>query len=1263
MRQIFILLFLIGTLNLSAQQLFNTQSHISPADSIALISYPELQLPDDYKSPGAKSLPDVHDNSQFIYFRPIFSQYGWSCGQASSVGYNFTYEINRVNNTDASLEDNQFPPAFTFNFFNHGEDAVGVNYHYALDAIQAGGNPNVTDYGGMGEDLSIWIDGYEKYYNGMKNRIDNIYSIRVGDSAGLQTLKYWLYDHLEGSPYGGLANFYTDLGGYDYLPTGTPEEGSAVITSFGAYNGHSMTFIGWNDNICWDYNNDGQYTNDIDINNDGKINMKDWEIGGVILANSWGEDWADGGFCYVMYNVLAREKIDGGIWNKQVNVFDAKADYEPTLTFKVTLKHDYRNKIKVIAGVSNNTSSLLPEHTLEFPIFNYSGGAYYMQGNNSAEFYKTLEFGLDVTPLLSYMEPGIPAKIFLQVHENDPANEATGKIVSFSLMDYSDGLTEIPCQNSDVPLIENGTTTLSIVHSPDFDKVTIDTEELPAFIQGETFTYQMEASGGKPDYKWSIQSHYNEIAIEAEDPGIGGTQLISGNSGSGYASQQIEFDFPFYESFSNTVTAHVDGFLMFESMPYPLPYQVDDRLLFENQKMIAALLNREMVVYSGFGDGIWYEGDETFASFRWKTTVEVPGEDYHLDFTATLLPDGTIEIFVNDFDDPENLQRITGISSGDNKNFRYANPTNIIPIESTSAIVFEPISYPISANIDENGLLTADPMVDNKIFNLTINVADDNNISSEKILQLSNGLIYNYNLVAGSNSQIDVGETVSLGFNVKNTGTSVFNDLILNATLADPYITLTDNSEAFGVLNPGEEINVVDALSFEVDNLTPDNYVFSLELSFENDSQTWESYISFRVFAPSITLFSPIVDDGDNNRLDPGETANIIIPLFNSGQTLAEQVIGQVASFDTYLTFNGSTTLNYGDIISGDIVYDTISITMDESTPQGHEVIFNFTVSALPDIQIQQSFELLVGRFPVFIVDLDPGLESGPVMFETLDEMGILYDYDVAFPLNINSYQNLFVCLGRKFSQHVLTDYEASVLQAFLEEGGNVYMEGGLTWYDDPQTAVHPMFSAGTEYINWHDIDSVFGVAGTSLEPMVFGYDGSMTYYNYHLVPEGNAMAVLTEQTNAFNFSVANETESYKTIASTIDFGALIDNEHPSTRKNLMAKMLDFFGTEVVITDMDRKPLATENALNLKCSPNPLKNTTVISFELQEAGIVEFKLFDLNGKVVHQNSNHLFFPEGKSKFELDLSKIPSGVYFGNFKSNNTVDLLKIIIMD
>ena len=262
-------------------------------------------------------LPDELDNSELPYFRPIFSQDGWSCGQASSIGYNFTYEIDRVRDLPADTNINQYPSHFAFNFYNHGEYSQGVGYHHTFDVLKSAGTPNVYDYEGLSNGYLHWMSDYEKYYNGMYNKLIEVYAIDVSDEEGIITLKHWMNDHLNGSEHGGLANFYTDLLGYNELPEGTPEEGKKVITQFGAYNGHAMTLVGWNDSIRWDYNDDGQFTNDLDINDDGFINVKDWEVGGFILANSYGAAWCDSGLCYVMAKVLQKKKVTAEFGIKQ----------------------------------------------------------------------------------------------------------------------------------------------------------------------------------------------------------------------------------------------------------------------------------------------------------------------------------------------------------------------------------------------------------------------------------------------------------------------------------------------------------------------------------------------------------------------------------------------------------------------------------------------------------------------------------------------------------------------------------------------------------------------------------------------------------------------------------------------------------------------------------------------------------------------------------------------------------------------------------
>jgi hypothetical protein len=88
---------------------------ISPADSVLLSNLPTRTLPDEYRN---KTLPDRIDNSVFPYLRPIFNQDGASCGQAASMGYHFTYEMDRKRMVPANLPENQYPTHFTWNFMN-----------------------------------------------------------------------------------------------------------------------------------------------------------------------------------------------------------------------------------------------------------------------------------------------------------------------------------------------------------------------------------------------------------------------------------------------------------------------------------------------------------------------------------------------------------------------------------------------------------------------------------------------------------------------------------------------------------------------------------------------------------------------------------------------------------------------------------------------------------------------------------------------------------------------------------------------------------------------------------------------------------------------------------------------------------------------------------------------------------------------------------------------------------------------------------------
>ncbi len=270
---------------------------LSMKDSIQMVRLPELYY--DAKT-LKKLLPSELNNSTQPYFMPIFEQVSLECGQQSGISYTFGYEWNYRNGTFADIPENQFPTHFTFNFMNGGYGWTGVSYMHSFEIAKVNGHPSVEEYGGMnGDDETRWMSGYDSYYNGMSNKIEEIYQIKVGTPEGLLVLKNWLHNHLNDEEVGGIASFYSaNPWNPTTLPAGTPEAGKHVITLFPGIAGHANTIVGYHDSIRYDYNQDGQYTNHIDINNDGEVNLKDWEIGGLLITEGYngGVNWADSSF-------------------------------------------------------------------------------------------------------------------------------------------------------------------------------------------------------------------------------------------------------------------------------------------------------------------------------------------------------------------------------------------------------------------------------------------------------------------------------------------------------------------------------------------------------------------------------------------------------------------------------------------------------------------------------------------------------------------------------------------------------------------------------------------------------------------------------------------------------------------------------------------------------------------------------------------------------------------------------------------------------
>ncbi|MFC2114398.1 LamG-like jellyroll fold domain-containing protein, partial [Bacteroidota bacterium] len=188
------------------------------------------------------------------------------------------------------------------------------------------------------------------------------------------------------------------------------------------------------------------------------VDMRDWEIGAMILANTWSDTWGDSGRAYTLYRNLALKVSEGGISNGQVYVVIPDITVKPELTLKLTLQHELRDRILIRIGISEYMKDSLPEYEYTFSCLNKRGGGYPIQGVNS----DPIEMGLDVSSMLHH--PDLEAvKFFLTVVEEDEDTSASGEILSWSLIDLRNGQKEYKATDVNLEIRNNGITRSSLV--------------------------------------------------------------------------------------------------------------------------------------------------------------------------------------------------------------------------------------------------------------------------------------------------------------------------------------------------------------------------------------------------------------------------------------------------------------------------------------------------------------------------------------------------------------------------------------------------------------------------------------------------------------------------------------------------------------------------------------------------------------------------------------------------------------------------------
>ncbi|MFC1847877.1 S8 family serine peptidase [Chloroflexota bacterium] len=251
------------------------------------------------------------------------------------------------------------------------------------------------------------------------------------------------------------------------------------------------------------------------------------------------------------------------------------------------------------------------------------------------------------------------------------------------------------------------------------------------------------------------------------------------------------------------------------------------------------------------------------------------------------------------------------------------------------------------------------------------------------------GVRYNGHTINDSaennNGLVDTGESILLGVTLLNPGSSSATDVSAVLSTADPYVTMTDGYEAWGTIGAGSSVARVDAFAFDVAGDTPDQHSIDFQIEATGTGSSpppWISDFSVIVNAPAFEVGAIEIDDSSGNgngMLEPGETANVLVPTSNVGHADALSTTGSLSCTSGYLTVN-SGSHDFGTLLAGGSETASFSVTASAGTPFGTVIYLDYSVTS-GSYSAENSFPQIVGVTEVQVGD---GTGTGYYPFRTI---------------------------------------------------------------------------------------------------------------------------------------------------------------------------------------------------------------------------------------------------------------------------------------
>jgi len=202
--------------------------------------------------------------------------------------------------------------------------------------------------------------------------------------------------------------------------------------------------------------------------------------------------------------------------------------------------------------------------------------------------------------------------------------------------------------------------------------------------------------------------------------------------------------------------------------------------------------------------------------------------------------------------------------------------------------------------------------------------------------------------LGNGNGIMETSESIFGSITIKNIGVEDADNVIVTITSSDTNVTITDNTENYGTVTAGSTAVITNGFAWEVSDDIPDMHVVYFEMTATDGTTNWTSGFSITGHAPMIEVGTMIIDDyqgNSNGRLDPDETAFLIIPTFNNGSYTAASTIGSLSCSSEFITLN-NTTFNFYDIGAGLMEEGMFNVTVSADAPAGTYIELLYEVTS-----------------------------------------------------------------------------------------------------------------------------------------------------------------------------------------------------------------------------------------------------------------------------------------------------------------------------